>query len=107
YNSYVLSLIEGFAHINQRLESCQGELDELKKAREMELEQFRAISEEWMEREEAYKAEIKRLELILAKESKNGVASVALARHESLVDRSGTKRFKARLDRVSNSHERG
>ncbi|KAK3994741.1 hypothetical protein QBC44DRAFT_379171 [Cladorrhinum sp. PSN332] len=106
YNSYVLSLIEGFAHINQRLESCLAELDELKRAREMELEQFRGISEEWMEREEAYKAEIKRLELVLAKESKDGVASVALARHESLVDRSGTKRFKARLERMSNSHEK-
>ncbi|KAK4228245.1 hypothetical protein QBC38DRAFT_362260 [Podospora fimiseda] len=107
YNSYVMSLIEGFAHINQRLESCQAELDELKRARSMELEQFRAISEEWMDREGAYKAEIKRLELVLAKESIDGVASVALARHESLVDRSGTKRFKARLERMSGSHERG
>lgn len=68
--------------------------------REKELEQFGAISKEWMQREADYKAEIKRLELILARESREGIASVALARQDSLVDRS--KRFTDRLKRLSN-----
>ncbi|KAK4191668.1 hypothetical protein QBC35DRAFT_294982 [Podospora australis] len=104
YNSYVLALLEGFAHLKQQVAKTDQELADLKTLRQMELEQFSGISKEWIEREESYKAEIKRLELVLAKESKDGVASVTLARHESLVDRSGTKRFQARLKRLSNSH---
>jgi hypothetical protein len=60
-----------------------------------------------METGEAYKAEVKRLELALARESKDGVASVALARHGSLVDRVGSKRFHARLVRLNNLQSQG
>lgn len=103
----MLALLEGFANLTRKLAQRDQELDKLKKLREMELEQFSGISKEWTQREESYKAEIKRLELVLAKESKDGVASVTLARQESLVDRSGTKRFQARLKRMSNSHDNG
>lgn len=101
----MLGLLEGFAQLTKQLRKTEQELAELKFLREKELEQFRGISEEWIQREDGYKAEIRRLEVVLAKESKDGVASVALARHESLVDRSGAKRFQARLKRMSNSHE--
>jgi hypothetical protein len=56
-----------------------------------------------MQRERDYKAEIKRLEVIMAKESTDGVASVHLARHDSLVNRPDSKRFEARLKRMSSS----
>ncbi|GAB1314098.1 hypothetical protein MFIFM68171_04308 [Madurella fahalii] len=105
YNAHVLALIEGFARATRQLRGRDEQLAELRDLREKELEQFRGISEEWMKREEAYKAEIKRLELVLARESRDGVASVALARQESLVDRTGMKRFRARVNRISNSHE--
>ncbi|KAK4657965.1 hypothetical protein QC762_202590 [Podospora pseudocomata] len=107
YNSHVLVLLEGFGHLVEQLNKTQEELAELKNLREKEVEQFRGISEEWIQRENGYKAEIKRLELVLAKESKNGVASVALARHGSLINRSGTKRFQARLKRLSSSQDAG
>ena len=102
-----MALIEGFANRDRQLQQAQRELSELKVLRERELEQFRGISEEWIQREDGYKAEIRRLELVLAHESPDGVASVALARHGSLVDRSGTKRFQARLKRLSNSQGDG
>ncbi|KAK0728237.1 hypothetical protein B0T26DRAFT_164672 [Lasiosphaeria miniovina] len=105
YNSYVLALLEGFAQTTRQLRNAQSDLDELKDLRKKELEQFRSISEDWMRREGEYKAEIKRLELTLAKESKDGVLSVALARQESVVDRSESKRFQARLKRMSISQE--
>ncbi|KAK3373742.1 hypothetical protein B0T24DRAFT_488512, partial [Lasiosphaeria ovina] len=107
YNSYVLALLEGFAQTTRQLRNVQSDLDELKDLRKKELEQFRSISEDWMRREGEYKAEIKRLELTLAKESKDGVLSVALARQESVVDRSESKRFQARLKRMSISQEHG
>jgi hypothetical protein len=100
YHSCVLSLIEGFYHLTRKLREIEGKLAEIKDLRERELEQFRGMTEEWIETGEAYKAEVKRLELALAKESKDGVASVALARHGSLVDRVGSKRFHARLKRL-------
>ncbi|KAK3359796.1 hypothetical protein B0T25DRAFT_109933 [Lasiosphaeria hispida] len=107
YNSYVLRLIEGFADMTKKLREKDEKMAELSSLREKELDQFRGISEEWIQREKDYKAEIKRLELLLVKESKDGVASVTLARHNSLVNRSDTKRFQARLGRISNSQDEG
>lgn len=107
YNSCVLSLIEGFYRLTRKLRDTEAKLAELKDLRERELEQFRGMTEEWMEKGGAYKAEIKRLELALAKESKDGMASVALARHGSLIDRAGSKRFQAKLKRMSNTQENG
>ncbi|KAK0635513.1 hypothetical protein B0T17DRAFT_464370, partial [Bombardia bombarda] len=103
YNSYVLALIEGFARLTSQLRAAGDELAELRNLRERELEQFRVMSEEWIRREEGYKAEVRRLEVVLARESRDGVASVALARHATLVDRREGKRFLERLKRMSGS----
>ena len=107
YNSCVLALIEGFYRLTRKMKEAEDQLAELKDLRERELEQFRGMTEEWMGAGEAYRAEIKRLELALAKESKDGMASVALARHGSLVDRAGSKRFQAKLKRLSGSDDQG
>jgi len=101
-----LTLLEGFICLTQRLHETTNELNELKTLREKELEEFRDLSEEWLQRENDYKAEIKRLELVLAEESKDGVGCVAVARHNSIVDRSGSKRFQARVKRAR-SPQRG
>nr|CAC18297.1 conserved hypothetical protein [Neurospora crassa] len=106
YNSLVHNVLEGFAHLTKRLQALEQELAELKNLREKELEQFRGISEEWIQREDGYKAEIKRLEVVLAKESKDGLASVTLARQDTLIDRSGSKRFQAKLKRMSTTANR-
>ncbi|EGO60768.1 hypothetical protein NEUTE1DRAFT_119886 [Neurospora tetrasperma FGSC 2508] len=106
YNSLVHNVLEGFAHLTKRLQALEQELAELKNLREKELEQFRGISEEWIQRENGYKAEIKRLEVVLAKESKDGLASVTLARQDTLIDRSGSKRFQAKLKRMSTTANR-
>lgn len=102
-----MALIEGFYRLTRQLRGAEKELDELKISRKMELEQFRGMTEEWMEKAETYRAEIKRLELLLAAESKGGMACVALARHGSLVDRAGSKRFQARLKRISGPEDQG
>ncbi|KAK3403168.1 hypothetical protein B0T20DRAFT_450074 [Sordaria brevicollis] len=106
YNSLVHSVLEGFAHLNRQLKALEQEMAELRNLREKELEQFRGISEEWIQREDRYKAEIRRLEILLAKESRNGLASVTLARQGSFIDRSGDKRFQAMLKRMSTTDER-
>jgi len=93
--------------MTRQIRKAEAELKELKSLREKELEEFRGISEEWIKREKDYRAEIKRLELILAKESNDGVASVALARHGSLVNRSDSRRFQAQVKRVGDSRDQG
>ena len=98
---------EGIGKMTRHLKKKEEELQELKSVREKELEEFRGISEEWIKREKDYKAEIKRLELILARESSEGVASVALVRHESLVNRSDSRKFQAKVNRLSNSRDQG
>ena len=118
YNSCVLVMIEAYGKMMTRCKTFDSQIAEMNQAREKEvkemeqtrikeLEQFQGLSEEWIQRENNYKAEIKRLELVLAKESKDGVASVAVARSSSLVDRLGTKRFQARLRRMSGSNQEG
>ncbi|KAK0652889.1 hypothetical protein B0T16DRAFT_107111 [Cercophora newfieldiana] len=107
YNSYILSMMEGIGKMARHLKKTEEELKELKGVREKELEEFRGISEEWIKREKDYKAEIKRLELILLRESNDGVASVALARHGSLVNRSDSRRFQAQVKRLSSSRDQG
>lgn len=100
-----MMLMEAFGKLTTQLQYSDSQIRELKELREKELEEFRGMSEEWIQRENGYKAEIKRLELVLAKESKDGIASVAMARHHSLVDRSESKRFQARLKGVSDSQQ--
>ncbi len=101
YNSHVLHLIEGFSKQQQKLEDARIDVEEVVAARERDLQQFSAMSEEWIEREKQYKAEILRLEKLLARHSADGMQTVALARSDTLVDRKDTRRFIAKIRRVS------
>ena len=64
--------------------------------REKELAEYRQQVQGWVRTEREYKAQIKALELRLAKESKDGVGAVILSRHESIASRSEVKRFMTR-----------
>ena len=105
YNPNILIMLEGVENLLRHLTETRTELAEQRNLREKELEQFRDISEDWIQREKDYKAEVKRLELTLAKESRDGMACVALTRQGSLVDRASSKRFQERLKRLSNHTE--
>jgi hypothetical protein len=103
YNSHVLALIESLRSMRRQLIEAEDQLTGLRCLREKELEQFRAMSEEWMTREDQYRAEIRRLELLMARNKELGMESVALARSGSLVDRGLRKPFQDRLKRLSGS----
>jgi len=96
-NSYVLHLIEGIRNLQTEKEK-NGEANT---ARERDLEQFKDMSNEWIAREHLYKAEIRRLEKLLARHSKDGMETVAIARSNTLINRSDTKRFISQIHRVS------
>ena len=105
FNAYILALIEGYSKQRRLITEAREEAASLQTLREKELEEFRAIAEEWTMREEAYRAEVRRLELIIAKTSQDGMETVALARSGSLVDRGARKGFQARLKDLGTPQE--
>lgn len=102
YNSYILHLIEAFARLREKTVSLEKDLVGAKETRGHEQDRFKAMSQEWLAREAQYKAEIKRLEVIISKTSRDGLEAVALARTTSLVNRSrqDARRFISRVQKV-------
>ncbi|KAI1414234.1 hypothetical protein F5Y13DRAFT_188332 [Hypoxylon sp. FL1857] len=99
YNSYILHLIEGFAKAQERIRELDDARSEAKYALDYHLHHFKSIADEWIEREDQYKAEIKRLEVLLSRTSRDGLEAVTLARTNSVVDRNGpqAKKFVSKL----------
>ncbi|KAI3318228.1 hypothetical protein HD806DRAFT_549405 [Xylariaceae sp. AK1471] len=106
YNSYVLHLVEGFANARENIRKAENAYKEVKQSLEQNLEQFRLVADDWLERESQYRAEVKRLEVLLSKTSRDGLEAVTLARTNSVVDRSGHERsgFLSRLNQFRNDH---
>jgi hypothetical protein len=104
FNSHILALAEGYSKMRRELAQQTQKVAEVQNLRERELEEFRAISDEWLTREKGYQAEIKRLELELA-DTERGMEAVVIARDRSLVDRGAMarKRFENRVKRLSAS----
>ncbi|KAI1086891.1 hypothetical protein F5B19DRAFT_497915 [Rostrohypoxylon terebratum] len=111
YNSYILHLIEGFADAQERIRKVDVSRNEAKRSLELHLEHFKAVADEWLERERQYKTEIKRLEVLLSRTSRDGLEAVTLARANSVFDRSSpnphTKQFVSRINRPNASNTRG
>ncbi|ORY71543.1 uncharacterized protein BCR38DRAFT_330350, partial [Pseudomassariella vexata] len=87
YNTYVLHLIEGFNGIQENLDDANAAREKARQSHNQGLEDFKTVADEWSRREAKFKAEIKRLELLIARTSRDGLETVALARAESVVDR--------------------
>ncbi|KAI1487534.1 hypothetical protein F5X96DRAFT_143615 [Biscogniauxia mediterranea] len=106
YNTYVLHLIEGFAGSREKIRAVDTAYAGVKQSLEQNLEEFKSLVDDWLARERQYKAEIKRLEVLLSRTSREGLEAVALARTHSIVDRSGpeAKEFISRLTRLSSHH---
>ncbi|KAI1759724.1 hypothetical protein GGR53DRAFT_128572 [Hypoxylon sp. FL1150] len=103
FNSYILHLIEGFVKAQERVRAVRAARAGAEQSLEKHLEHFKSVADEWLEREAQYKAEIKRLEVLLSRASSDGLEAVALARTNSVIDRSGpqAKQFVSELKRIS------
>ncbi|CRK25762.1 hypothetical protein BN1723_006657 [Verticillium longisporum] len=99
FDPHVRHLLEGFSGLQTSLHETQQLLDEETETKRRSLDEFTTMSIDWGKKESDYKAEIRRLELLLARASPEGVAAVVLARSGSVVDRSlvESRRFKARI----------
>ncbi|KPM38100.1 hypothetical protein AK830_g8464 [Neonectria ditissima] len=85
YHSHILHLIEGYSLVKRRLMEIEKEQEETERLRHAEHENFRLKQEDWMIREARYKAEVKRLEVVIHQTSDTGLEAVALARSGSLL----------------------
>lgn len=99
YNVYVQHLLEGYSSQSRTLRETEELLAEEKETKRRSMVEFAKMSKGWEEREAAYMAEIKRMEVYLAKSAPEGVQAVVLARSGSVMNRSRaeSRRFKTRL----------
>jgi hypothetical protein len=83
-NELILRILEAYRDINDDKENLRKKLDDAANHCKTTLNILEGERKRWRQDELAYKAEIKRLELIIA-HGKTGLSAVALARQESLV----------------------
>ncbi|PTB63576.1 hypothetical protein BBK36DRAFT_1126264 [Trichoderma citrinoviride] len=87
YTSHVLHVIEGYSKLRTQLSRAERDVARLEAARQDDKERSKAHVAEWAAQEARFRAEVKRLELIIQKVSGRGVEAVALARSGSLIRR--------------------
>lgn len=96
YNSHILHLLESFQDGQEQLVRKQHIIEEVKEAHARDLHEFGLLADLWEAKEKDYKAEVKRLELMLSK-TEGGMETVVLARSKSKIH--GSKRFSETLGR--------
>ncbi|VUC34100.1 unnamed protein product [Clonostachys rosea] len=87
YGSSILHLIEAYAAAKKEASKAQNELSQAAERRQKENEDFETLVTEWTIHEARYKAEIKRLEIIIHRTSGSGLEAVSMARSGSLIRR--------------------
>jgi hypothetical protein len=104
YNAYISYLLEGFASLQTNNGILESRINAARVAQDRDRESLGTLSEEWLAKEAMYKAEIKRLEVIISKISPEKVEAVVAARSTSLVSRQA-KDSKAFIERIQNAVE--
>lgn len=102
YNAYIQRLLEDYSKLRKSVCSMEQTLAEERETKRRSMDEFTKMFRDWEKKEADYKAEIRRVELLLADAAPDGVGAVVLARSDSVVDRSlaESKRFKARVREV-------
>jgi len=86
FNGALLQILEAYRNLSDQRERLEKHLAEETAIRLAERSATQEAEREWEEEKQSYKAEVKRLELIIA-QGKRGVAEVALVRQDSLIRR--------------------
>ncbi|KAI7368161.1 hypothetical protein KC354_g2870 [Hortaea werneckii] len=96
-NGALMRLFESHRCINDERLKLQGQLENEMKRGELLYQRLQAAQKQWSDERQDFKAEIKRLELLLAK-GKRGVAEVTLAREDSELRRKESVRRSRGID---------
>jgi len=105
YNSHLLNVLSEFFKMQKRMQKKQKKWQAVVRHHEWERQEWSLLADDWLVRENRYKAEVKRLELLISKTSDRGVEAVHVARSNSIVDRSGTKTMAARIAKLRENYE--
>ncbi|KAK4496912.1 hypothetical protein PRZ48_011361 [Zasmidium cellare] len=83
HNSSILRVFESYRNMKDEKEELEQKVQESNEAMESVISKFNMAQKDWEDKKQDYKDEIKRLEVLLAKSSKRGLAEVTLARQGS------------------------
>lgn len=97
HHSGLLRIFEDYRHLREGKEKLESLLTET-------LEGYKSADQLWMTKEDRYQAEIRRLELLIARGT-TGLAGVMSARKESVVKRIRPQRKLQSTDQLLSSHE--
>ena len=87
FNGMLMQIFESYQNLKEEKQRLLLEAQQEADRRLATEETLHRAKEEWDQEKQDYKAEVKRLELLLAKGSKRGLAEVTLARQDSVLRR--------------------
>lgn len=85
YNGCILHLIEDYSHLQVTLSGMKQQLIQAREDLQRENHDVANLTADWAVQEARYKAEVKRLELIIHRQSGNSLEAVMMARSGSLL----------------------
>ncbi|RMY06896.1 hypothetical protein D0866_14991 [Hortaea werneckii] len=97
FNSAILRLLESYRCMNDERQKLQQQFESEVKRGTLLYQRLQAAQKQWSDERQDFKAEIKRLELLLAK-GKRGIAEVTLAREDSELRRKESVRRSRGMD---------
>jgi hypothetical protein len=87
FNGVLLRIFEAFLSLRDERDTLQARLDVACDERKGLVAKFEIAQCEWHRERDEYRAEVKKLEVLLARTGEHGVKEVMLARQESLIRR--------------------
>ncbi|KAL2074400.1 hypothetical protein VTL71DRAFT_8178 [Oculimacula yallundae] len=84
YNSTILHVLEAYQEMRMELKRREEAIEELKESHTKDIKDFEALATQWEIKEQNYKTELKKLEVMLSK-TEDGLEKVSLARSKSTV----------------------
>ncbi|KAH7418431.1 hypothetical protein BKA64DRAFT_199173 [Cadophora sp. MPI-SDFR-AT-0126] len=84
YNSCILHVLEAYHELRTELRLREDTIEELKHTHTKDIKDFEMLATQWETKEQDYKAEMKKLEVLLSK-TDGGLEKVSLARSKSTV----------------------
>ncbi|KAH6719857.1 hypothetical protein BKA61DRAFT_667767 [Leptodontidium sp. MPI-SDFR-AT-0119] len=84
YNSCILHVLEAYHEMRVELQRTEETIEELKHTHTKDIKDFETLATQWEVKEQNYKSEMKKLEVLLSK-TDGGLEKVSLARSKSTV----------------------
>ncbi|KAG9239249.1 hypothetical protein BJ875DRAFT_436677 [Amylocarpus encephaloides] len=84
YNACILHVLEAYQDLREQVNANQDAIEEMKHSHTKDIKDFEALATQWEEKERDYKAEVKKLEVLLSK-TEGGMESVMVARSKSQI----------------------